>query len=125
MFCIAHTLEREMINPAGIECHFYYEDFFRGQSEQECRLIRRNPRSPSWEPKDCANCPVPDILLANSSPDLVLEATVNKGILSLNRKVVVKAFCSKHLIDVDEPQVGCPQCAKERPGIQELFGDES
>jgi hypothetical protein len=43
----------------------------------------------------------------------------------LNRKVEVKAFCSRHLIDVDQPHVGCPQCAKERPGLQKLFGDES
>jgi hypothetical protein len=114
-----------MINPAGNECQFYYEDFFRGQSEQECRLIRRNPRSPSWQPKDCSNCPVPDILQANSSPDLVLEGTIKKGIFGMNRKVEVKAFCSRHLIDVDQPHVGCPRCAKERPGLQELFGDES
>ena len=112
-----------MINPAGVECQFYYEDFFRGQSEQDCRLIRRSPNSESWTPKDCSNCPVPDILLANSSPDLVLEATIKKGFLGLNRKVEVKAFCSKHLIDVPSPHVGCPKCAEERPGLQELFGD--
>ena len=113
-----------MINPAGVECQFYYEDFFRGQSEQDCRLIRRSPRSEPWTPKDCSGCPVPDILLANSSPDLVLEGTIKKGFLGLNRRVEVKAFCSKHLIDVSRPHVGCPKCAQERPGLQELFGDE-
>lgn len=110
-----------MITPAGQECRFYYQNFHRGRSIQECRLIQANPRSPEWRPQDCHNCPVPDILQANSSPDLVLEGTVKKGLLGFNRRVEVTAFCSKHLIDVDEPQVGCPECAQERPGLQQLF----
>ena len=113
-----------MKTPAGRECRFYYQNFHRGRSEQECRLIQNNPRSPEWRPRDCFNCPVPDILLANSSPDLVLEGTVKSGLLGFNRRVEVTAFCSRHLIDVDKPQVGCPQCALERPGLQELFGSE-
>ena len=112
-----------MRTPAGKECRFYYEDYHRGNSEQECRLIQNNPRSQDWRSEDCYNCPVPDILLANSSPDLVLEGTVRKGFLGFNRRVEVKAFCSRHLVDVESPAVGCPQCARERPGFQELFGD--
>ena len=112
-----------MINPAGVECRFYYEDFFRGNSEQECRLIAKNAKSPDWEPKDCSNCPVPEILLANSSPDLVLEATVKKGILGMGRQVEVAAFCSRHVIDVETPEVGCPKCAAEKPGFKEFFGE--
>ena len=112
-----------MKTPAGKECRFYYQDFFRGRSEQECRLIKANARSPQWQPMDCANCPVPDILAANSNPNLVLEATVKPGILGIGRRVDVRAFCSRHLIDVDKPEVGCPQCAAERPGMRELFGD--
>ena len=67
---------------------------------------------------------MPDILQANSSPDLVLEATVKTGILGLGRKVEVTAFCSKHLIDVEKPVVGCAKCALERPGLRELFGED-
>ena len=78
-----------MLTPAGRECRFYYQDYHRGHSEEDCRLIRGNPRSPAWEQKDCSNCSVPDVLLANSSPDLVLEATVKTGILGLGRKVEV------------------------------------
>lgn len=113
-----------MRTPAGKECRFYYQNFHRGRSEQECRLIQNNPRSPAWRPKDCFECPVPDILRANSSPDLVLEGTVKKGLLGMNRHVEVKAFCSRHLVDVEQPEVGCPLCAKERPGLQQLFGEE-
>ncbi len=111
-----------MRTPAGKECRYYYENFHRGRSIQECRLLGRNADSPAWQPRDCRHCPVPDILRANSSPDLVLEARVSKGVLGLNRRVTVTAFCSKHLVDVTDPFVGCPRCAEERPGLSELFG---
>ncbi len=113
-----------MLTPAGKECRFYYEDYHRGNSEQDCRLVRNNPRSLAWQPKDCFQCPVPEILWANSSPDLVLEGTIRKGMLGMNRRVEIKAFCSRHLVEVGKPEVGCPHCAKERPGLKELFGDE-
>ena len=112
-----------MITPAGTECRFYYSDYHRGHSEEECRLLQLNPRSKSWKPSDCSRCPVPEILQANSSPDLVLEATVKEGMMGMNRRVELKAFCSRHLVDVPKPQVGCPECAKEKPGLQELFKD--
>ncbi len=112
-----------MRTPAGKECRFYYENFNRGRYDQECRLLQGNPNSPSWRPKDCENCPVPDILLANSSPNLVLEATVKSGFLGFSRRVEVSAFCSLHLIDVPNPHVGCVKCAMEKPGLKELFGE--
>jgi hypothetical protein len=114
-----------MRTPAGDECRFYYEDYYRGNSEQECRLIDANPRSPAWRPEDCFKCPVPEILRANNDPNMVLEGTIKKGILGIGRHVEVKAFCSRHLVDISEPKVGCRQCALERPGIQQLFDDET
>lgn len=113
-----------MITPAGEECRFYYQDYHRGHSEQECRLIRGNSQSPSWQPKDCFNCPVPGILRANNNPDLVLEGTVARGLFGINRRVEVKAFCSRHLVDVERPEVGCPQCAAEKPGLRQLFDED-
>lgn len=113
-----------MITPAGSECRFYYQDYHRGHSEQYCRLIRGNPSSADWNEKDCFHCPVPEILRANSSPHLVLEASIKSGFLGINRRVDVSASCSKHLVEVDKPEVGCPYCAKERPGLEELFGGD-
>ena len=113
-----------MLTPAGKECRFYYNDYHRGHETEECRLIKGNANSRPWRQKDCFQCPVPEILQANNSPDLVLEATVKKGFLGLGRKVEVKAFCSRHLIDVPEPMAGCPECARERPGFEELFGGD-
>lgn len=111
-----------MVNPAGQECRFYYENFHRGRDIQECRLMQANPKSAEWEPRDCSNCPVPAILRANGDPNLVLEGTIKKGRFGFGRKVTVSAYCSKHLIDVPNPQAGCPLCAQERPGLDELFG---
>lgn len=113
-----------MRTPAGKDCRFYYQDFHRGHSTQECRLLKANPRSPEWRPMDCDLCAVPEILLANGSPDLVLQAAVKKGFLGFNRRLEITAFCSRHAVDVERPQIGCPQCAKERPGLGSLFKGE-
>jgi hypothetical protein len=109
-----------MITPAGEECRYYYEDFFRGREKQECRLLAQNPRSEPWQPKLCNNCRVPGILRANACPNLVLEGEVRRGFLGLSRKVAVKAVCSKYLEEVSKPHVGCGHCHEERPGA-ELF----
>ncbi len=113
-----------MRTPAGTECRFYYEDYHRGHEAQECRLIQANVNSPPWKEKDCFQCPVPEILQANNSPHLVLEATVKKGVLGLGRKVEVNASCSRHLVEVPNPIVGCRECALERPGLEQLFGSQ-
>ncbi|MCO5183995.1 MAG: hypothetical protein M9941_06900 [Anaerolineae bacterium] len=112
-----------MRTPAGKECRFYYQDFHRGANEQECRLVAAATNSAAWRPEDCAQCPVPEILMANNDPNLVLEARIKKGVLRIGRKVEVNAFCSKHLVTVSNPHIGCPQCAAERPGVRDLFGE--
>lgn len=106
-----------MRTPAGKECRHYYADFARGRAVQECRLARQNPDSQPWSPKLCAQCPVPDILHANSSPNLQLTLTIAPRLLGLGRKVTVKAECLRHRSDIADPFVGCPQCNAERPGL--------
>jgi hypothetical protein len=101
-----------MKTPAGKECRYYYEDYFRGNDLQECRLIGRNRRSERWEPRLCAGCPVPDILRANSSPHLALEARVVRR-WRFWKHVHVEAYCTRHLIEIPEPHVGCVQCRQE------------
>lgn len=83
--------------------------------------MKHNSKSAEWEPKDCGNCPVPKILENNFSPDLVLEGVISKGVFGIGRKITITAFCSKHLVDIENPITGCPQCAKDRPGLKELF----
>jgi len=105
-----------MRTPAGKECVFYYEDFHRGRSVQECR-IPKSEESAIWQPRDCAKCPVPAILLANASPHLELIATIKAGFLGFGRKVIVSAHCAKHHIPIEDPYTGCLQCNQERPGL--------
>jgi hypothetical protein len=113
-----------MRTPAGTECRYYYEDYFRGREKQECRLIDPNPRSEPWRPGLCHGCPVPGILRANACPNLVLEARVGKGFLGLSRHVVVKAICKEYLTDVPQPQVGCGHCHEHRVGLPLTALDE-
>jgi hypothetical protein len=99
-----------MRTPAGTECRYYYEDFHRGRSAQECRLIRRSPRSQDWEPRLCSSCRVPDILRANSCPNMVLQATVQRRWFGLSRRVRVHAVCTEYQVEVEDPFVGCGHC---------------
>ncbi|MDY6877081.1 MAG: hypothetical protein SWK90_12890 [Chloroflexota bacterium] len=99
-----------MRTPTGTECPYYYEDFYRGHSTQECRLIGRNPHSEPWKPKLCARCPVPGILRANACPHMVLEARVVRRWLGFVRRVEVYAICTEHQVEVDDPYVGCGHC---------------
>lgn len=112
-----------MKTPAGTECRYYYEDFNRGRNRQECRLLLQPPQQATWQPRDCMHCPVPDILWANASPHLRLKARINKGFLGIGRHVSVTAICEKHDRVIEDPFVGCQQCAKERPNLANLIED--
>ena len=105
-----------MITPAGAECRYYYADYYRGRDSQECRLIAQNRASEPWRPALCKSCPVPGILRANACPNLVLEGRVERRLLGLAHRVAASAVCSKHLVKVDAPHVGCGHCHEERPG---------
>lgn len=113
-----------MKTPAGKECRYYYEDFHRGRNKQECRLIQYGRGSEKWRPGDCMQCPVPDILWANASEYLRLEASIQSGFLGLGRRVVFTAHCSKHNAEIADPYVGCEQCAAERPGLMTFLEGE-
>ncbi len=108
-----------MQTPAGTECSYYYQDFHRGRSEQECR-IPRSDRSSLWRPEHCARCPVPAILRDNASSNMELELTIKQTWLGFGRKLEVRAWCKKHEVTIEDPHVGCPQCNAERPGL-DLF----
>ena len=106
-----------MRTPAGKECRYYYADFHRGRNIQECRLVQANPDSMRWRPNDCKNCPVPDILNANASPNLELKLTIKSRLLGLGRELEIEAFCRKHHIQVENPYIGCPECNAERSSL--------
>lgn len=111
-----------MRTPAGKECPHYYEDYHRGRELQECRLVKANPDSAPWKPKDCARCPVPDILRANASEDLRLRLTIRPVLLGLVRQFHVEAWCDLHDIPIEDPYTGCPRCMDDNPALR-LFKD--
>jgi hypothetical protein len=111
-----------MRTPAGKECPHYYADYHRGRQIEECRLVKANPQSVSWQPKDCSRCPVPDIVLANASDTMLLKLTIRPALLGTVRRMKIDAWCDKHAIPIENPYVGCPRCAEENPALQ-VFRD--
>lgn len=101
-----------MNTPDGRFCPHYYEDFARGATRQECRISKKSGGL-KWIPADCARCPVPAILSANSSPDLDLSIWIRRGSLGIGRRVEVEAWCAQHGPVIDDPYTGCPVCNAE------------
>lgn len=99
-----------MRTPSGIECRFFYGNYFRGKSQEECRLIGKTPPPLNWTADLCKTCPVPGIIRANACPNLNLVAKVRRTIFFLPRRVQVSAFCTKSKQSVSEPEIGCGQC---------------
>ncbi len=99
-----------MQTPYGKLCQYYYADYYRGKETQECRLVQANAASEAWTPALCQTCPVPDILLANACPHLVLRARVGKTMLGLLRKIDLQVECRQYRVPVARPHVGCGHC---------------
>lgn len=98
----------------GKECKYYYQDYYRGKSTQECRLIQANPASEAWKPSLCQTCPVPGFLMANACPNLALRGRVGKSFLGLFQKIQIEAACREYRVLVPHPQVGCGHCHEQR-----------
>ena len=113
-----------MRTPFGQECKYYYADFYRGRSQQECRLADANPESGRWVPDVCRGCPVPSIQRANACEHLILTGWVVKGFLGFGRKMIVEAKCLKTKRAVPEPHIGCGECHRSSPAA-DLFDELS
>jgi hypothetical protein len=113
-----------MITPYGQECEYYYEDYHRGRSVQECRLLRDRPQGERWGPTLCRTCSVPAILRANACPEMVLRGRIVRRFLFW-RRVAVSAFCLEAVEEVENPYVGCGRCHLERLGAIEVLGPEA
>jgi hypothetical protein len=96
-----------MRTPAGRDCAYYHQDFHRGKSLMECRLL--GPKG-GWQPSLCGNCPVPGILLANACPEMTLRGEVKSVFLGLGRRVRVTAYCRRVNHAVADPHIGCEEC---------------
>jgi hypothetical protein len=110
-----------MKTPAGIECPFFYGNYFRGKSTEECRLIGPNHAKSKWTSDLCFTCPVPRIKTANSCENMILKATIEKRMFGLKRFIKVSAYCTKTKKDVLVPEIGCGECHP----IQYVFKESS
>jgi len=109
-----------MRTPSGADCKFYYADFNRGRSLQECRLPRHDAER--WSPNLCKSCPVPRLLLADACPHLALHGQIDTGFLGLNRKMTVTASCSQTGGLVAEPAIGCGHCQESDAAFKFTLG---
>jgi len=99
-----------MRTPAGIDCLFFYGDYYRGKQVEECRLIGKNPPPQNWTPALCTTCPVPSIKRANACEYMVLIPVIRRKLGLFKRYVSIKAFCKKSNEQVKEPHIGCGIC---------------
>jgi hypothetical protein len=99
-----------MRTPAGVECPFFYGDYYRGRHQEECRLIGNAPSPNNWFPDLCRTCPVPGILRANACQNMALQGRVERNLLGLRRRVKVSAYCTLIKKVVTEPYIGCGEC---------------
>lgn len=96
-----------------VNCRYFYGDYFRGKNKEECRLLEANPNNThAWKRSYCDSCPVPEIVIASNSRDLVLEAAVVKRFLR-GQVEVTFAVCTKHMEELADPRF-CPKCAAEQ-----------
>ena len=99
-----------MKTPSGIECPYFYGDYFRGRQIEECRLIGNQSGSQHWTANLCETCPVPAIKRANACPTMVLTPTIKKKFLGVKRQVQVSAYCTRSESKVKVPEIGCGIC---------------
>jgi len=103
-----------MRTPSGIECAYFYGNYFRGKSDEECRLIGRQKAPNNWTPDLCLTCPIPGILRANACKYMSFSPIIRKkwvlGKRQVNGQVNVVSYCSKSATIVKTPHVGCGSC---------------
>jgi len=99
-----------MRTPAGKECPYFYGNYFRGRSQEECRLLANATPPKPWKPSLCYTCPVPGIVIANACPHMVLEASLERPFPFINRQVKISPRCDKTGRRNFDPHIGCGEC---------------
>lgn len=98
-----------MRTPSGIDCTYFYGDYFRGRTVEECRLLKSAGQD--WSPDLCKTCPVPGIIRANACEYQQLKPGVARPFSAMfMRRVQIAAYCAKTKRNVKEPHVGCGEC---------------
>lgn len=105
-----------MKTPAGSECQYFYGNYYRGQNQEECRLV-----GPAWTADLCRTCPVPAILRANGCEYMRLRPTLARSLRTVfRRRVRVSTYCEKSGRSLFDPHLGCGECHPPLPfAVQE------
>ena len=111
-----------MRTPVGKECSYFYGNYYRGRSQEECRLLGSISPPIPWSPSLCSDCPVPNILLANACEYLVLEPRIERPFPFIKRQIQVRSYCKKTHHSGFDPHIGCGEC---HPFPPEFNGDHS
>ena len=104
-----------MRTPVGKECKYFYGDYYRGRSHEECRLLKDHDLE--WSPRHCETCPLPEILLANSCEHQTFTPALKRPIFFMAPEVQVTSRCLKSSQKVDEPRIGCGLCHPDLPNF--------
>ncbi len=107
-----------MRTPAGKECRFFYGNYFRGREREECRLLQESSPPLTWKPALCTGCPVPEILLANACPNLVLRPELARPFPFTRQQVRVVAYCTQTQRSGFDPHIGCGECHALPPAFR-------
>ena len=99
-----------MRTPAGKECRYFYGDYYRGRSHEECRLLESATPPLIWNRDLCKTCLVPDIQLANACPFMVLEPRLERSLPFLKQRVMIGVTCTKSNRSGFDPHIGCGLC---------------
>jgi hypothetical protein len=112
-----------MRTPAGKECGYFYGNYFRGRSQEECRLLSSALPPIVWKRDYCNSCPVPGIQLANTCPFMVLMPKLVRKLPFGKQEVRIQTLCRKTNRSGFDPHIGCGECHKLPPEFEEGFSD--
>jgi hypothetical protein len=112
-----------MRTPAGRECSYFYGDYYRGRSQEECRLLGSNSPPIPWKREYCSTCPVPGIQLTNTCQFMVLKPKLARKLPFGKQEVRVQTFCTKTKRSGFDPHIGCGECHQIPPEFEEGFSD--
>ncbi len=108
-----------MRTPAGKECSYFYGDYYRGRSNEECRLLGSSSPPIPWKRDLCATCPVPGIQLSNTCPYMVLIPKLVRKLAFGKQEVRVQTYCKKTERVGFDPHIGCGECHRLPPEFEE------
>jgi hypothetical protein len=107
-----------MRTPAGKECSYFYGDYYRGRSLEECHLFTNASPPLNWKRELCFSCPVPGIQLANTCQYMILIPKSVRKLPFGKQEVRVQTYCHKTERSGFDPHIGCGECHKLPPEFE-------